>query len=189
MYTMYWWTNRLGFLPATFNFDDHYVVTLLRELRHQWELGSHGRRLPEMRKPIGSCRYFPQKSLDWCKGKFTGNQGFYHQIDRVFWLKFSHNPILWKKLIHWFKGKRTLESMLFPPSNYRAFPVSTSLNPKKNGWVAVRSEICPQKLHMMSMVAWEISYRISDPSLFRKGLVSLSHDLGILDITLYIVAI
>ena len=33
-------------------------------------------------------------SLDWFKGKFTGNHGFYHQIDRAFRLKFSHHPIL-----------------------------------------------------------------------------------------------
>jgi hypothetical protein len=37
-------------------------------------------------------------SLDWFKGKSTGNHGFYHQIDRAFRLKFSHHPnhpILW----------------------------------------------------------------------------------------------
>ena len=37
----------------------------------------------------------PFFSLDWFKGKFTGNHGFYHQIWWAFRLKFSHNPILW----------------------------------------------------------------------------------------------
>ena len=35
-----------------------------------------------------------QLSLDWFKGKSTGNHGFYHQIDRAFRLKLSHHPIL-----------------------------------------------------------------------------------------------
>ena len=33
-------------------------------------------------------------SLDWFKGKSTGNHGFSHQIDRAFRLKISHHPIL-----------------------------------------------------------------------------------------------
>ena len=37
-------------------------------------------------------------SLDWFKGKFTGNHGFYHQIWRAFRLKFSHHPILWSMI-------------------------------------------------------------------------------------------
>ena len=37
------------------------------------------------------------KSMDWFKGKSTGNQGFYHQIVRGFRLKFSRHPILWTK--------------------------------------------------------------------------------------------
>jgi hypothetical protein len=33
-------------------------------------------------------------SMEWFKGKSTGNHGFYHQIERGFRLKFSHHPIL-----------------------------------------------------------------------------------------------
>ena len=41
-----------------------------------------------------------QKSLDWFVGENLNRKPWlkYHQIDRAFRLKFSHHPILWKKM-------------------------------------------------------------------------------------------
>ena len=44
---------------------------------------------------IGCWNDLKSWSMDWFKGKSTGNHGFYHQIDRAFRFQFSHHPVLW----------------------------------------------------------------------------------------------
>ena len=89
----------------------YWVIDLWFALGYSWF------KLPKIHFPVEN-----RMSMDWFKGKSTGNHGFYHQIDRGFRLKFSHHPILWEWLVLSGSTPQVLGSHFVCPRNGQPAP-------------------------------------------------------------------